>query len=351
MTPRATLFDGRDLVVLARDADPRGAPAARAVVSFSTWLSTPLGDAPAATASGFGEGAFVKRGADEILVIPRANHWYQTPEIGPALEAVRARLAGREGIAYGASMGGYAAVAFAPRLGLRCFALAAQFSIDRAVVPFERRWAAEAAAVTFDNDAIPRDGDRCEGVLFHDPLVRLDRLQAELILRHTRLRSAPCPFSGHSTPRHVNAVAGLADLAARFLDGSFELAAFRAQRRAGRAADPVYATNLVTRLLGSGRLEAARRAEARLLDLDALALRERMKLCLRYADIGDLDRAREIAEAAAETPRATAAEHILMATMWRRLGARDRAERVVAEGLERAPGNARLKALAELLAS
>lgn len=124
--------------------------------------------------SGFAEEFLRDEGIDAIHVINRDNLWYQYPEIDEALAAVRSATAPYDRvITYGSSMGGYAAL----RFGHVCradtgIAISPQFSLDPHVVPFENRWQADVARITFNERAytpLPRQ------YIFYDSRMALDR--------------------------------------------------------------------------------------------------------------------------------------------------------------------------------
>ena len=124
--------------------------------------------------AGFAEEFLRDEGIDAIHVINRDNSWYQYREIGEALRAVRSATAPYDRvITYGSSMGGYAALRFG-RLSRADtgIAISPQFSLDPRVVPFEDRWQADVARITFNERSyapLPRQ------YIFYDPRMALDR--------------------------------------------------------------------------------------------------------------------------------------------------------------------------------
>ena len=122
------------------------------VVTFAEYTPTPL----PLDRSGFGEKFLKKAGHNAFHVICRGNDWYQYPEMPAAIAELKRRCAGyADVVTYGTSMGAYAAIRFAPHLqASRVIAISPQVSIDRRRVPFETRWAKEAAGITFDDDDI-----------------------------------------------------------------------------------------------------------------------------------------------------------------------------------------------------
>lgn len=141
----------------------------------------------------------------------RWNDWYMNAETA-ALEAVLRRL--RQGFfearAVGYSMGGYAALRFAAALDLtQALVISPQFTLDRTILPQERRYR-EAADFDRALGDLARHGkpDLCGAVVF-DPSHPLDLLHARLI-RQTMpgMVPAPCMFGGHPATQGIRAGGG-----------------------------------------------------------------------------------------------------------------------------------------------
>jgi hypothetical protein len=116
------------------------------VVTFDSYT-----DARHLDRSGFAEHFLHSRQIDAIHIISRDNDWYQYPELPQAAKVV-AEITSQYGrvVAYGSSMGGYAAIRFGAMVGATtAVALSPQYSIDPRSVPFETRWTADAARVKF----------------------------------------------------------------------------------------------------------------------------------------------------------------------------------------------------------
>src|SRR5271166_1854620 len=116
------------------------------VVTFDSYSDLRTLDRP-----GFGERFFEENRVDAIHVIARANDWYQHDDIFEICRAVAAIASNyRRVYAYGSSMGGYAAIRFGALVGAKAaIALSPQFSIDKSIVPFERRWSGDAKRIRF----------------------------------------------------------------------------------------------------------------------------------------------------------------------------------------------------------
>ncbi|NUO77847.1 MAG: hypothetical protein HOQ32_17775 [Lysobacter sp.] len=167
------------------------------VVSFTPWseLPNPMG-------LGWAEKLCESRGWPALHVVPASNDWYQSDG---ALEAVRRAAEIARGYArvvtYGSSMGGYAALNFAPMLGASlAFAVVPQYSIDRAKVPFETRWAAEAGRIRFAHDRVDGIGRDLRAVLLYDPFVKADARHVDLIAEAGDALRVGLPLMGHAGP-------------------------------------------------------------------------------------------------------------------------------------------------------
>ena len=129
-------------------------------------------------------------------------------------------------------MGGYAALRFAGALGAEAaIAISPQYSLDRRVVPFERRWRREAARLRF----LPwPDPAPPPAVIFYDPRGP-DGAHAALWAAGRPATLVPLPHAGHPAGMFL-VQAGLLgpavlDVLARRLDAPALLRAARARRR------------------------------------------------------------------------------------------------------------------------
>lgn len=90
----------------------------------------------------FGERFLAAYGYDAVHVVSARNAWFQDPLLPEALAHIRERTRPyRRVIAYGSSMGGYAALRFADRVGATsAIAISPQYSVHPAIAPTESRW-------------------------------------------------------------------------------------------------------------------------------------------------------------------------------------------------------------------
>lgn len=145
---------------------------------------------------GFGEPYFQARGMDAIHVLSRDNRWYQHPELDDALRSAAAAVDGYERvIAYGSSMGGFAALRYGRASGATVgLALSPQYHVDPAVVPFDRRWAEDVARIAFRDDDFPALPLQ---YVAYDPLDPNDRRHFELFAARSATHGLPVPHGGH----------------------------------------------------------------------------------------------------------------------------------------------------------
>jgi hypothetical protein len=184
------LFRSDDLAVRFVAAGQR--PSAACFVTFGSYTNDYSLDR-----QGFAEDFLRDEGIDAVHVLNRDNRWYQYAEMDEALAAVAA-VTTRYGrvFTYGSSMGGYAALRFARRRRAEtAIAITPQFSLDPRVVPFEERWQADLAAITFRERAIEPTAAQ---VIFYDPRMRLDdRHFAMFAALPTRTVGVAVPYAGH----------------------------------------------------------------------------------------------------------------------------------------------------------
>lgn len=149
---------------------------------------------------GFGEKFLQDNGFTSYHLLAGDNFWFQYPEMAEVLAAVRADVGpGPEIVAYGVSMGGYAAFRFAGLLGAaRVIAFSPQYSIDKRRIPWDKRWDRlfdRPRQVLWEHLTTPR------GVpvyLFYDPHNR-DRHHVRMLAREADVVPVRVPYAGHAT--------------------------------------------------------------------------------------------------------------------------------------------------------
>lgn len=230
------LFRGDDVLVRARLL-PGDGPC---VVAFDHH-----GEDASLDRIAFAERFLDARGLSWVAVLERGNHWYQRPEMPAALAAIRTAVAGRSGVmTYGSSMGGYAALRFADAVGATaCLALSPQYSVRRGAVPFENRWAQEAAAIRWPAGGEPPIRCACVPVVAYDA-TGADARHAALIAADTPIAPLPLRHAGHPVGTALLAAGLLEPLVTATLDGSLDPAAFLRRWREERGRNPVYLAEL-----------------------------------------------------------------------------------------------------------
>jgi len=212
-------------------------------VTFASYTDDRRLDRP-----GFGEEHFTGRGIDAIHVLSRDNRWYQHPELDEALRAVAGAVAGYvRVIAYGSSMGGFAALRYGASCGATVgLALSPQYTVDPAVVPFDRRWADDVARIAFRQDAdLPPLGEQ---YVVYDSRDAYDRRHFELFAARSPTIGVPVPHGGHPVGSYLAETDMLRVLVENIETKRFDPAAYARElrRRRRRSAQYFYVLALRT---------------------------------------------------------------------------------------------------------
>ena len=183
---------------------------------------------------GFGQDFFHARGIDAIHVLSRENRWYQHPELMDALATIAAATADYERvIAYGSSMGGFAALRYGGTCGANVgLALSPQYSVDPAIAPFDRRWADDVARIAFRDDAdlptLPLQ------YIAYDPRDAHDRSHFALFAAQSPTIGLPVPHGGHPVGSYLLETDLLRALLEQIESGSFDDRAYARELRRRR---------------------------------------------------------------------------------------------------------------------
>ncbi|WJS83691.1 hypothetical protein [Paracoccus sp. TOH] len=164
-----------------------------AVVTFSH-----AGLNPGNVRPGFAERWLRAKAVDGYFVLNHRTDWFQNDDFFPAIEAIRAHAGSRPLVTYGSSMGGYGALLGSGRLRAeRVVAVVPQFSIERAVVPFEKRWRKEAEALgAFRHDVTREIHEHARITVILDPR-NDDRHHLALYPLTRNWEVVALPFAGH----------------------------------------------------------------------------------------------------------------------------------------------------------
>lgn len=194
MSAAERLFDGdllrADVFAPGRD---------RLFVSFRHRIGQPGAfDAPQPVRS------FLRDGYSHLHLQARWNDWYVNPET-EAFESVLSAFSRGFGtrVSMGFSMGGYAALRFAQALRLdRAVVISPQVSIAREVVPFDRRYRAEARGFDPVKGDLARRSTAMHGAILIDPFKRRDLLHAQRIAAlFPRMQIVRLGCGGHPATR------------------------------------------------------------------------------------------------------------------------------------------------------
>lgn len=183
------------------------------------------------------------RGMTHLHLQTRWNDWYlnaETQALEAALRQLRAGFA--EARAVGYSMGGYAALRLARALDLtQALVISPQFTLDRRLIPQERRYAEAARYDAALGDLARHGKPGLTGAIVYDPSHRLDRLHARRIAElMPRMAPAPCMFGGHPATQAIRAANGFPAFQALGLDGDLSATAITRLHRSLRAGSSRY---------------------------------------------------------------------------------------------------------------
>ncbi|MCR8550662.1 alpha/beta hydrolase [Salipiger sp. P9] len=211
--------------------------------------------------------AFTSRGYAHLHIQSRWNDWFVNAET-EALEAVLRDLAPgfRRVVAMGFSMGGYGAFRFSGALNIaQVIAIAPQISIAPELVPFDKRYRAEAKGFDAALGDLTRHGaPGLRGVVLCDPFLRADlthALMAQLLF--PRLRLCRLAGGGHPPSRVLRQGGFFPDMQAQLLHGWVEADRLIGCHRAARRVSPSYFEHMRRVAERHGRMALAERFAAR----------------------------------------------------------------------------------------
>ena len=221
---------------------------------------------------GFGEAFFGKHRISGIYFIAKWSHWWQTPEMMDAADAVRRHgllSSSRRRVGYGSSMGAYGALLHSGRLNLdTVLALTPQFSISPTRTPFAAQWRPYAEKITFVDDEVEKVASRIARLIVsYDPYFDEDAWHGREICR--RLPNAVpllVPFCGHPATEFFQAAGMLQDLVLTVVRSGNIPPNFARLRREGRRRSAAYwrwlGSHLLNREDWRGAIIAAERSNA-----------------------------------------------------------------------------------------
>jgi len=230
--PVTELFRSADLLVRCRP----GADTSRWIVTFDSFSdhiqfdNSPL-DRPA-----FGEEFLIRRGYSIIAVLGRDNRWYQYPEITQALQNIAAVTRDAQKVlAYGSSMGGYAALRFADAVNAGIvLTFSPQYCVNPRAMPFERRWHGFCTSIDWLPEWNGKLTCRATPLVLYDSRLWQDVVQAAMIARDTPTRRIPLPYAGHPVTPFLHELRLLTDMIPALLEDRFDVQAFQRAAHARR---------------------------------------------------------------------------------------------------------------------
>jgi hypothetical protein len=185
----------------------------------------------------WGQAFVLQRGHSLLGVKRETTGWYRSPALHRLFRALQAAgfFGGFERVMlYGASMGGYAALAFAAAApGCTVLALNPQSTLAPDRVWFDQRFAGDRAALWQGDFVDGADGAAQAGRVYvcYDPYQVKDRLHVQRLPAPHRV-DLRLPFAGHTTAQALNLLGLLGTVFDGALDGTLDATGFRALARA-----------------------------------------------------------------------------------------------------------------------
>ncbi|WP_159996086.1 tetratricopeptide repeat protein [Roseomonas sp. 18066] len=185
--PGIILYEDEHLLVVHRPA--AGTPT---LVTFADLTFRPRGDAV------WGQEPAEKLGLNTIGLVAKRENWFPTASVEAAAPAVRAAIHG-PAIAYGYSMGGYAALKHAARLGCEhSLGVCPQTSIDPADCPWDSRFHKFFDPALHAGMAVAPGEAGGFAVMLADPYMAEDNGQSSLLVRDAGVHWLRTPFMSHA---------------------------------------------------------------------------------------------------------------------------------------------------------
>ncbi|WP_292047191.1 MULTISPECIES: hypothetical protein [unclassified Brevundimonas] len=199
---------------------------------------------------GFGEDFFIENGVSAIHVMGKREDWYQYEEINHALAAVKEYVSSADRVmAYGSSMGGYAAIRFAEKCGAHiALAISPQYSIDPKKVPFEKRWLSDSRRIRFLRKVDGPIRSNIQTIIVYDPLSQ-DKHHVSLIKKEIDALCLALPFTGHPATTFLSEIGLLKELVFSAIQGNLDARQFKLKAREARSHSSLYYTTASERFL------------------------------------------------------------------------------------------------------
>ncbi len=230
------IFDGDDISASFID---RGSDTV--VFSFSGYKAHEQKDAR------YGYSALEKYGISAVFFVAKKDHWWQTPEMEPAIAAaIDATRGFTKRFTFGQSMGGFGAVMFAKRLGSSYFATAPQLTVSENTAPLHPVWADCIARQDIVYDDIKGEASASSGLIIFDPRDRRDACHAALLddVNGTH-NTLACPFSSHYIPKSLLEMGLLSDITEKIFRDEITVTKARKAIRDNRLRSETYFYNIL----------------------------------------------------------------------------------------------------------
>ena len=199
----------------------------------------------------FGREVFSSKKIPTIYIRSKVSRWFQSEETFEMCSAIREAIGSHTKlIAYGASMGAYGALLTSKALNTsEILAVAPQYSINRAEVPWETRWA----------KAIPRIGafkfsmnehlsDTAKVTVIFDPKSQ-DQKQVDLFRKNKNWHLLKLPYATHQILRFIAETGKISRIPMNFPNSGPDPAHFRREIRANKHNSFIYLSTLADAVL------------------------------------------------------------------------------------------------------
>ncbi|ONG47037.1 hypothetical protein BKE38_24550, partial [Pseudoroseomonas deserti] len=185
--PGIILYEDEHILVVHRPAE-----SALTLVTFADLTFRPRGDAV------WGQEPAEKLGLNTIGLVAKRENWFPVASVEAAAPAVRAAFQG-PAIAYGYSMGGYAALKHAARLGCeQSLGICPQATIDPAECPWDTRFHRFYDPALHGSMAVAPGEAGDFAVMLADPYMAEDNGQSTLLARDAGVHWLRTPFMSHA---------------------------------------------------------------------------------------------------------------------------------------------------------
>ncbi len=191
---------------------------------------------------GFGQVALERRGVKTVFIRCHLSNWFQDTEILELGHALRRALPADARItSYGASMGAYGALLLSKALNAkRVIAVAPQVSLDKEIVPFERRWRIHRDRIGGFRHNLPEMiAPNAQKMIFYDNIDK-DRLHVRLMNPDATFRLYRFPGASHQILRYLKETDCLSDFLRLLSDPDAEFDASYSRARMQRHESPIY---------------------------------------------------------------------------------------------------------------